>query len=263
MPEFVSQPHLWTDKEAVQDAFAETVPTYPRGTLVLHLQEYTWILSELIHRIDGRSPADFFAEQIAKPFDLPALQFELAGREVDLLAFKYWLGKPKAVVAGVNVAETFEDQNTTQFFDAKDLATSLVTDAASLTAFYEFLLRGGVSPSGQELLSKEIIHSYTSREVFGWDRSLKTPMALGRGFILGTLLPLSYGWWNTGGYFGHAGGYSCMAIGDHKTRIAAAIFTNGNKSSMDIIRRLMPLADGLRKACVEYSISNGEFTTIT
>jgi CubicO group peptidase (beta-lactamase class C family) len=195
MLEFVRQPHLWINREAIQEALVETVPTYPRVTLAYHLHEYGRVLSELMLKIDGRSLADFFAEEIAKSLNLPALQFGLAGREVDSLAFTYWLGKTKAVVAGVNVAETFEDQNTTQFFETKYPATSLVTDAASLATFYEFLLRGGVSPSGQELLSKKTIQNYTSQEVFSWDRSLNSPIALGRGFILGTLLPSSYGWW--------------------------------------------------------------------
>jgi CubicO group peptidase (beta-lactamase class C family) len=249
MPDFVRQPHLWTDREAVQEALVETIPSYPRGTLAYHPHEYGWVLSELILRIDGRNLADFFAQEISQPLELPALQFGLAGRELDSLAFTYWLGKPSVVIAGVNVAETYEEQNSTLFFEAKNPATSLVTDAASLAAFYDFLLRGGLTPSGQQLLSEKSIRNYTSREVFSWDRTLKALIALGRGFILGTLPPSSYGWWNTGGCFGHQGGFSCLAFADYQTNISAAILTNGTRSSMDILRRLTPLANGLRKAC--------------
>ena len=65
----------------------------------------------------------------------------------------------------------------------------------------------------------------------------------------GALFPTIYGWWNTRGCFGHPGGLSCLAFGDRETGIAAGIVTNGNRDFMDLARRFMPLAHGLRAAC--------------
>ena len=74
------------------------------------------------------------------------------------------------------------------------------------------------------------------------------PLAVGRGFVLGTPFPSMYGWWNTGGVFRHAGGFCTLAFGDYDANISAAIVTNGN-SKADFGKRFLPLAHGLRKAC--------------
>jgi CubicO group peptidase (beta-lactamase class C family) len=248
MPDFVKNIQLWGDRVAIQEALAETVPSYPRGTLAYHPHEYGWILSEIVLRVDGRSLPDFFVDEIATPLQLPALQFGLASRDIDSLAFSYWLGKEKVVVAGMNVAKDFEGQNSEQFFNARNPATSLVSDAASLAAFYDFLLAGGRTPAGHQLISERTIQEYTSRHALSWDRSLRTALAVGKGFVVGTLFPSSFGWWNTGRCFGHAGGFSSLAFGDYRRNISVAIVTNGNRGTNDFMKRFLPLAHGLRKA---------------
>jgi CubicO group peptidase (beta-lactamase class C family) len=249
MPDFVKNTQQWGDRVAIQEAMAETVPSYPRGTLAYHPHEYGWILSEIVFRVDGRSLPDFFVDEIAAPLQLPALQFGLAGRDINSLAFSYWLGKEKVIVAGMNVAEDFEGQNSEQFFNARNPATSLVSDAASLAAFYDFLLAGGKTPAEQQLISEKTIQQYTLRHVLSWDRSLRTALAVGRGFVVGTLFPSSFGWWNTNRCFGHAGGFSCLAFGDYSSNLSVAIVTNGNRGPSDFMKRFVPLAHRLRKAC--------------
>jgi CubicO group peptidase (beta-lactamase class C family) len=249
MPEFVGKRHLWGDRSAIQEALIETVPTFPRGTLAYHPYEFGWILDEIVRRLDGKSLPDLFEKEIAFPLDLHDLRFGLAGRRVDSLAYSYWLGKEKVIVAGVNVAADFEWQNSEQFLDCGNPAVTTVSNAASLAAFYDFLLSGGSTEAGEQLIAEATIQTYTTREVAGWDRTLGTFIALGRGFMLGALFPSNYGWWNTVGCFGHAGGYSCLAFGDRSTGISAAILTNGNRSALDLVRRFIPLAHGLRRAC--------------
>jgi CubicO group peptidase (beta-lactamase class C family) len=153
------------------------------------------------------------------------------------------------MVAGRNVAEEFEEQNGEQFFSANNPAVSLVSDAASLAGFYEFLLMDGTTPNGQQLISADIIKRYTARNTFSWDRSLNTPLAVGRGFVVGTTFPSSFGWWRTNHCFGHAGGFSCLAFGDDDTKISVAIITNGNRGLNDFFRRFVPMAHGLRMSC--------------
>jgi CubicO group peptidase (beta-lactamase class C family) len=248
MPQFVRQPHLWADRAAVRQALIDAVPVYPRGTQAYHPYEYGWILSEIVHTIDGRSLPTFFYEEIALPLHLPVLRFGLGGRDPQSVAFSYWLGKAQEDVAGINVAADFEQQNSALYLDAQNPATSLVCTAGSLAAFYDWLLHGDKSPAGPVPLQESILRKYTTRQVQGWDRSLRTPMALGRGFVVGTIFPSTFGWWNTGDCFGHAGGFSSLAFGDYRTGIAAAIVTNGNRGQADFMRRFLPLAQGLRKA---------------
>jgi hypothetical protein len=94
-----------------------------------------------------------------------------------------------------------------------------------------------------------MIKKYTSRIYFSWDRSLRVPLAVGRGFVVGTRFPSNFGWTNTGPCFGHAGGFSSIAFGDYRTNMCAAIITNGNRSSRDFMRRFVPLAHNLRHSC--------------
>lgn len=249
MPDFVRKPHLWSNRQAVQSALIETVPTYPRGTLAYHPYEYGWLLNEIMIRIDGRSLPDFFVEELAVPLQLSALRFGLAGRDIKSLAFTYWLGSEKVNVAGINVAEDFTIQNSETFLEARNPATSLVCDASSLATFYEFLVNGGRTPTGQRLVSESTLKKYTTVQVSAWDRSLRTPISIGRGFVVGSRFPSSFGWWNTSQCFGHGGGFSSLAFGDYHTGISVAIITNGNRSMTDYLKRFVSLAHGLRNAC--------------
>lgn len=249
MPRFVETTHLWGRREEIRRALIECVPSYPRGTLAYHPHEYGWILNEIVLEVDGRSLPTFFEEEIATPLQLSALRFGLSGRDVDSFAYSYWLGSREAIVAGSNVAKDFEWQNSEEFFSANNPATSLVTNAESIAAFYDFILSGGRTPGGTQLISENLLNQYTTQSVFGLDRSLRTTIAIGRGFVVGTRIPSSFGWWNTRKCFGHAGGFSSLAFGDYETNISVAIVTNGNKSLSDFARRFIPLAHGLRSAC--------------
>jgi hypothetical protein len=113
----------------------------------------------------------------------------------------------KEMVAGIDVAQDFEEQNTEAFIEAMNPATSLVCDAASLAAFYEIFTQWGKTPMGQSLVSENIFKKYTSRQVFSWDRSLRIPLAVGRYFITGPLFPSSFGRWNTTRFFGMLAGF--------------------------------------------------------
>lgn len=247
MPGFVDQPQKWADRQAVQDALVETIPSYPRGTLAYHPHEYGWMLNEIVLRVDGRSLPQLFVDEFADPLGLPALRYGLASRDPGSLAFSYWLGKDKVMVAGQNVALNFEEQNTPLYLEAQNPATSMVTDADSLATFYDFLLAGGQTSQGQRLLSRPLVEAYTTRQVQGWDRSLGTPNFLGYGFMVGGRGPSSFGWWGTQGCFGHGGGFCCLAFGDRQTGLSIAIVTNGNRSLMDSMFRFVPLAHALRR----------------
>jgi len=168
----------------------------------------------------------------------------------------YFLADPNiderhtVVVGGTNVAEGFEERNNSSIqFNSMNPAVSLVTDAASLAALYEFLLDDGVTRTGKRLLSGETLRRYTTPNYVGWERNSRAFAAVGRGFMVGASFPTIYGWWRTGGCFGHPGGFSSLAFGDRDTGVAAAIVTNGNRGFMDLARRFMPLAAGLRRAC--------------
>jgi CubicO group peptidase (beta-lactamase class C family) len=250
-------PSLYTDyknvanRESVLSRLVDAKPMYKRGTFAYMPTEFGAILCEIVHRLVRKTLSEFVTEEISLPLNLPALRYGLANRAHNTLAYTYWLGKDKVMVGGNNVAENFEEiNNSSELFDSKNPAFSMVTDAASLAAFYEFLLNKGVTSTGEQLLSENTIRRYTTRSVSGWNKSLGTFIAVGRGFTVGTLTPSAFGWWNTGECFGHGGAFSSLAFGDYKTGIAVSIVTNGNRNIGDFIKRFIPLTDRLRKACL-------------
>ena len=251
VPSLYKDYKLVANRESVLNRLIEAKPRYRRGTFAYMPTEFGALLCEITRRVDGRTLADFVRDEISVPLNLPALRYGLAGRDLNSLAFTYWLGKEKLMMFDTNIAEDFEEvNNAAESFNSENPAFSMVTDSASLAAFYEFLLNKGVTSAGKQLLSEKTIHQYTKRAVSGWNRSLGTFIAEGRGFTVGTLTPSAFGWWNTGECFGHGGAFSSLAFGDFKTGLAVAIVTNGNRNISDFVKRFIPLTHRLRKACL-------------
>jgi CubicO group peptidase (beta-lactamase class C family) len=250
MPGLIENRRLWGNREAVLEALIETKPTYKRGTFAYMPYEYGWILSEIVLSVCRKPLAELIATEFSLPLGLPALELGLGERELNSLAFSYWLGKKRVIVGGTNVADGFEERNNSaQLFNSVNPAVSLLSDAATLAAFYEFLINKAVTNTGERLISEDTLRRYTTRNFTGWDRNSRAPAAMGRGFMLGARFPTIYGWWNTKECFGHAGGFSSLAFGDYETGIAVGIVTNGNRGFADLAKRFMRLAQGLRRAC--------------
>ena len=251
LPHLTGRFDIWQDKEKIQRELINAVPVYKRGTLAYQPGEFGWILSEIVARIDGRELADYIEQEIVSPLQLDGLKFGLKEQAYESIAHSYWQGKDKVMVAGFNVADNYEGlSNDPKFFNSRNPSFTLIANAASLAAFYEFLVNGGIIRDGQRLISERILKEYTTRQSFGWDKSVKTFLALGKGFMTGTLTPSPYGWWDTGQCFGHAGVFSCLAFGDYDTEISAAIITNGNRGLGDFLKRFIPIAHGCRSACL-------------
>ncbi len=252
LPQLIDQHEVWADPQAVWQHLLATPPRYPRGTFAYMPGEYGVILDQVVRRLCGRGIAEVFADDLARPLGLRNLRFGLHGHELQDIAWSYWLGGDRLMIAGMNVAEDFEVRNNSAaVFSAGNPAFSMVADAASLAAVYEFLVAGGRSRDHRQLINADQLRLYTTRQVAGWNRSVGAYLSLGRGFMLGTAAPSFFGWWGSGGCFGHPGMFSSLAFADHTTGLAAAIVTNGNRGIGDFFRRSVALTHGLRRACRE------------
>lgn len=250
LPELIDNHKLWGDRDGVWQFLLSREPRYRQGTFAYMPGEYGIILDQLVTRITGNSIATTFREKLALPIGLGNMQYGLGAHQQNDIAWSYWQGSDRCMVAGMNVADGFEEKNNdAAVFSAKNPAFSMVTDAVSLAAFYEFLVNGGRTYDGQQLISEKTIRRYTQKQISGWNKTVNAYLSLGYGFMLGTLGPSPYGWWNTGDSFGHAGIFSSLAYGDHKTGISVAIVTNGNKSLGDFFLRVVKITNSLRKAC--------------
>ncbi len=250
MDDFCAQPELWADWDNVVHAVEQAKPSHRRGPLRYHPLEYGWILAEVVQRATGRPFRAFLAEELAGPAGLPHLQFGVAKDERDGVAHGYFLGDKAVRIGSFTVSRSVERLTTDPEMAAVLLpGAGLVSDAGTLAAFYELLVRGGVAADGQRVIAEATVAKYTGREVGGWDRSTSAPITLGRGFFVGSRGPSLYGLWNTQGCFGHAGMFCTVGFGDHDTKVAAAVVTNGNRSKADLVKRMLPLCTGIRKAC--------------
>lgn len=247
--DLINNHKIMGDRDAVWQLLLSAPPRYPRGTFAYMPTEYGIILDQLVTRLTGQTLAELFRNELALPLGLRNMHYGLGSRQLDELAWSYWLGKDRYRVAGMDVADRFEEKNNDPaVFSAGNPAFSMVADAANLAAFYEFLLNAGRAGERQ-LIPEELARRCTRREVSGWNKSLKTYLSLGRGFMLGTVTPSFFGWWNTSGCFGHPGMFSSLAYGDHDTGLAAAIVTNGNKGVGDVFSRFITITHGLKMAC--------------
>lgn len=241
---------IWKDNDAVWQHLLKTPPRYHRGTFAYMPAEYGLILDQLATRLTGQSIAGVFQSQFAAPLGLHNMHYGLGSHGLNELAWSYWQGKDRYIIAEMDVADRFEEKNNDPaVFAAGNPAFSMVADAANLAAFYELLTNGGRARNGEQIIKEEFVNRYTTRQVSGWNKSVGTYLSLGRGFMLGTATPSFYGWWGTGGCFGHAGMFSSLAYGDHKTGLSVAIVTNGNKSLGNFFSRFIKITHGLKRAC--------------
>ncbi len=243
LPDLIHNHTIWANTEEVWAYLLKTKPLYPRGTFAYMPAEYGLILDQIVRKLTGQS----IAQKLRSLLDNLGIQnmgFGLNQHSIDDIAWSYWFGKDKYMIAGMDVADRFEEKNNDRaVFAAGNPAFSMVADAASLAAFYEFLLHGNAQ------IDKALIDKYTTKQVSGWNKTVSAYLSLGRGFMLGTVTPSFYGWWGTGGFFGHAGIFSSLAYADHKTGLSVAIVTNGNKSIGDFFSRFVKLSHGIRGAC--------------
>jgi CubicO group peptidase (beta-lactamase class C family) len=247
VPQLWDALELWPDWRRVQETIWGERPRYRPGTLAYHPFEFGWILGEVVRSVSGVHLDRFLAEVL--PESLSELRLRREREELSLIADSYWLGPDQVKIGGRDVASGFERRN-----NSSETLTSLVpggsmtTTASALARFYEMLLEGGTTDEGSRLLRAETLERYLAPNVTGFDRSLRSLLVVGRGFLLGWLGPHPYGWWDSRTCVGHGGGFSTVAFGDRRTGTAIAMVTNGNRGLWDVLRRFAPLSSAIRRA---------------
>ena len=111
---------------------------------------------------------------------------------------------------------------------------SLRGPVSELGRFYEMLLRGGISTSGQQLLSNATIHQMTSRHRIGkFDQTLQHTVDFGLGVVCNSnrygaeTVPYGFGQYCSEATFGHGGSQCSMAFCDPDRSLVVAWSTNG------------------------------------
>jgi CubicO group peptidase (beta-lactamase class C family) len=247
VPHLWESPTLWPDWDRVQQAIWDARPRYRRGTLAYHPYEFGWILGEVVRQVAAQ-PLDQFLTDLL-PESLRPLRLRREDDDKTVVARTYWLGPKKLRLGGQDVAGTFEEKNNSPLtLTSLVPGASLTTPASALALFYEMLLAGGTTRDGIRLIRSETMERYLAANVTGYDRTLRSYLVLGRGFLLGWLWPHPYGWWDSRACVGHGGGFCNVVFGDRRTGAAIAIVTNGNRGLWDVFRRFVSLSTAVRRA---------------
>ncbi len=250
VPRLVSSPSRWRDSDEIRAELAAASPRYRRGTFAYMPYEFGWILAEVIRRVTGVPFADFVRHELSGPLGWDPFEFGISRERARSIARTYWLGRGRTVVAGEELSRTFE---ATSLREEPAMAgppgAGLVTNARTLSGFYAWVLAGCPLPGGGVAVRPEILRAYTSRSHFGFDRSNRVPLAVGRGFVVGTPWPSAYGAWGTSAVFGHQGAFCSLGFADRKLDLAVGIVTNGNHGVMETSRFFTRLV-GLARATV-------------
>lgn len=249
-------------------AVAAQAPAWTPGTdHGYHAQTYSWLLSELVLRVTGRTVGTFVAEEIAGPLGL------------DL-----WIGLPEAQaargragrLAGITpppvpdgaglrvrpkraVAEAYDDptsltrrafaaisphadENDPAFRAAELPGSNGIATARSLARLYAALI--GPVDGHPRLFAPATLTLARTEESAGPDRTLIASSRFGLGYMLhGPASPLL-----GPGSFGHPGRGGCLAFADPESDTAFGYVTNGMQKNVTADPRAQALVRALRTA---------------
>ena len=230
--------------DPVVEAIAAQAPNWEPGTKHgYHSRSYGWINGEIIRRITGLSPGQYFAREIAAPLGLdftigtpaeldpriatlyPAVHDPEVQALVDavLTDQSTLMGR---VMSGPSGLLTYNDVWNTRRMRAAEMPSSNGHgDARSLARMYAACI-GEVD--GLRLLTDETVRRATEVQVEGPDCVVGQPLTIGLGFMLAPTFPVPVG----PRTFGHSGAGGSLAFTDPDRGVAFAYVMNQMKMSM-------------------------------
>jgi CubicO group peptidase (beta-lactamase class C family) len=224
-----------------------------------HAITYGWLVGEVIRRVSGRSPGQFFAAEIAGPLGLETyigLRPELRERVATLLPLaldrmpaNFELDeKTMALVATILNQESLTFQvfsnpnmidphvfNSEAMHRAEWPAANGITTARSLSRLYGELARDRV-------LSTETLDAAETPQVDGPDQVLVLQTRFGLGFALPSEV-VRYA--PTGGGFGHDGAGGSVGFADRRAKVGFGYVMNQMSASLGVDDRVKALTDAL------------------
>ncbi|MEU9607690.1 serine hydrolase domain-containing protein [Streptomyces sp. NPDC048057] len=247
-------------------AVAAQAPAWEPGTAHgYQAQTHSWLLSELVRRVTGRTIGRWVADEIAHPLGLdfwiglPADQAGRVGRigPVDEPATADGGGlrlRPKRSVSeayrdpesltrrAFGAITPLPDENDPGYRAAELPASSGVSTARSIARFYAATI--GEVDGGHRLFAPATLALARTEESAGPDRVLVVPTRYGLGYMLhGPAAPLL-----GPGSFGHPGRGGSLGFADPETGVAFGYVTNGLRKGVTADPRAQALIRAVRSA---------------
>ncbi|MEU2155639.1 serine hydrolase domain-containing protein [Streptomyces sp. NPDC019396] len=247
-------------------AVAAQAPVWEPGTdHGYHAQTYSWLLSELVRRVTGRTIGRWIAEEIARPLDLdfwvglPSEEAHRAGRigpvdEPPTAAGGGLKLRPKRSVTDAyrdpesltrrafGAIDPLPDENAPRYRAAELPASGGISTARALARFYAATI--GAVDDGHRLFAPATLTLARTEESAGLDRVLVIGTRFGLGFMLhGPASPLL-----GPGSFGHPGRGGSLGFADPESGIAFGYVTNGMRKGVTADPRAQALVRAVRAA---------------
>ncbi|MBZ4019182.1 serine hydrolase domain-containing protein [Streptomyces purpurogeneiscleroticus] len=247
-------------------AVAAQAPAWTPGTdHGYHAQTYSWLLSELVLRVTGRTIGAFVAEEIAGPLGLDlwiGLPEEeaargRAGRLAEITPPPAPEGAGLRVRPKRAVAEAYDDpasltrrafaaisphadENAPEFRAAQLPGSNGIATARSLARLYAALI--GPVDGHPRLFAPATLTLARTEESAGPDRTLIASSRFGLGYMLhGPTAPLL-----APGSFGHPGRGGALAFADPESGLSFGYITNGMQKNVTADPRAQALVRALR-----------------
>ncbi len=247
-------------------AVAAQEPAWAPGTdHGYHAQTYSWLLSELVLRVTGRTIGAFVAEEIAGPLGLDLWiglpEAEAARGRVGRLAEVAPPPAPEGAGLRVrpkrSVAEAYEDptsltrrafaaisphadENAPEFRAAQLPGSNGIATARALARLYAALI--GPVDGHPRLFAPATLTLARTEESAGPDRTLIASSRFGLGYMLhGPAAPLL-----APGSFGHPGRGGALAFADPESGLSFGYITNGMQKNVTADPRAQALVRALR-----------------
>lgn len=250
-------PRRMRDSDYARAMLRELRPVYPPGTLHMY-HGLTWgpLIRELVAAATGRSIRDIAATEFLDPLRFRWNNFGVTDADVPLVAPSHVTGHAdpgpidavfrKAV--GGTIAEIIPISNTRAYLTDVVPSSNLVSTAAELSRFAEFLRRGG-ELDGHRVLSPSTIPDATRQR-----RRLRpdiatggAPLRWGTGFMLGSK---RFGPFGADGEhaFGNTGLTQIAMWADPSRRLAVGIVASGKPVSGSDPQRYAALTSTINRA---------------
>ena len=238
------------DWDAVTSTVAALPAIWEPGTAIgYHPVTYGYALGEMIRRVDGRMPRDFFAQEIFGPLGMEAslgvedLATVALPRAMSEVTFEDPEGSERRTS---RIAELF---GSPVVLRAQVPAANGIGTAEALARFYAMLEQGGaLILDGREvrLLRAETVAEITRVHVStDSDLSSGLPSSYGLGLIVGGV----FAPYDRPGIFGHGGQQCTISYADPSLGVAAAYVTNGLHDPLVVQLRTEEMVQAIAEAC--------------
>lgn len=239
MPEGIGRAEV-ADWNRMRDVIAGLTPQWPPGEhMEYHAITFSWIVGEIMQRLDGRSFQQILQEEIREPLGIPDLYVGISEEAEPRVA---WLEEPEFdpglfPATGLQsipgwICPLADWMNGREARFACVPASNGIMTAKAAAKHYACLLPGGAE--GVELLPQSRVRTATARQI----SPKQEDQYRGLGYQLGPTNPMMGPRMTT---FGHAGYGGSIAFGDPDRRLAVSYAKNlfsSRGAGLDVVREL-------------------------